>query len=88
MKQITTYEMVKHGLFEPRKAPGMELGDFGGVATGIGNTEQLAMEDAFNELQNMDWSVEECPPLLDEYPLAGGEAAPEGKTWLVSVRVK
>ena len=87
MKPISEFEVVSHGVFSGREAPGCELEDWGTVVTGSGMTEQLALEHAYNSLQEIGWSVEDNEPMLAEYVQAGSVAAPEGSAYFVSVRV-
>lgn len=88
MKSISEYEVISHGVFQWKDSPGCELGDWGTVVTQTGMTEQLALEHAYNSLQDIGWSVEDNEPMLAEYVQAGSVAAPEGSAYFVSVRVK
>jgi hypothetical protein len=68
MKKIVDYEIILHGLDWPDYFQGCGTGytDFEAVATGIGNNDREALEDAMEQLASGDWDGGSNPALDDE----------------------
>jgi hypothetical protein len=68
MKKIEDYAIVMHGLEWPDYFQGCGTAhtEFTGVATGIGNSDQEALEDAMEQLAQGEWDVDSNPALSDE----------------------
>lgn len=79
---MTSYEVVRHGVFTPREAPGCSVGDWGCVATGSGRTELEAYLDALVSLLRLEWDAADLA-----FEATSDELAPEGLLYFVSVRV-
>ena len=94
MKKITEYEIVNHGIDGEQyfQGCGVACTSFDDVATGIGNTEKEALEDAIDSLAQNDWEISD--ELENEVKQANSkdtlteEQANGEMHYYVSVRVK
>lgn len=91
MKKVNAFEIVDHGVDNEQYFPGCGVActDFIGIATGIGDSAHEAMEDALEQLAQMDWDVEGIKNDLSEdieVPEAP-EDEPNECHYYVSVRV-
>ena len=70
MKTIRDFELVHHGVENSSyfQGCGVSFSPFTDVATGIGNTEGEAIQDALEQLAGNDWDVAstEAALLVDE----------------------
>lgn len=68
MKTIAEYELIKHGVDWPDYFPGCGLActHYDDVATGIGNSEREAAEDALDQLAQANWDTDSNPDLAAE----------------------
>ena len=62
MKTINEYEIINHGICHSDyfQGCGTAFTEFIDVATGIGNSEQEALDDALEILAQGDWDVEDA----------------------------
>ena len=93
MKIVTDHEILQHGIENEQyfQGCGVSCSEFEDVATGIGNTECEALEDALDSLAQNGWDVEKIDNTLDDTTPVGSMAEAEdtdGLWWYVSVRVK
>jgi len=68
MKKIEDYEIVLHGLewSDYFQGCGVCTTEFTDVATGIGNNDREALEDAMDQLAQGDWDLNGSQALADE----------------------
>ena len=102
MKAINEYEIINHGIEHSDyfQGCGVSCTEFTAVATGIGNSEKEALDDAMAQLAQMDWETSSSDlqndydsaddtdvvtPIVEEY----GNGEDYENPWVhVSVRVK
>jgi hypothetical protein len=67
-KTITEYDIITHGVDWPDYFPGCGLAftNYDDVATGIGNSEREAAEDALDQLAQANWDTDSNPGLAAE----------------------
>lgn len=92
MKTVNGFEIVDHGVDHEQYFPGCGVAhtEYIGIATGIGDSAHEAMEDALDQLAQMDWDVEKIENSLseeNEVPETP-EDEPIEHHYYVSVRVK
>lgn len=65
---ITEYDIITHGVAWPDYFPGCGLAwtHYDDVATGIGNSEREAAEDALEQLAQASWATDSNPGLAAE----------------------
>jgi len=96
MKPITDFEVIRHGVDNAQyfQGCGIAFTVFSDVSTGIGATEQEALEDALDSIaqntwdtstleDNEDFQVAKAEIIAEKYVVKD-----EGMYWYVSVRVK
>jgi hypothetical protein len=71
VRTITRFEVSSYGVDNASYFTGGGTGDFADAATGIGNTEREAAEDALESLAQNDWNLsvpdQSAALALDEY---------------------
>lgn len=97
MKKVESYQIICHGVENEQyfQGCGVCFSDFDDVATGIGNTEHEACEDALESLAQNGWDVStidnDCDDKItveDCVEVVEGEGEIDGCYHYVSVRVK
>jgi hypothetical protein len=68
MKRIEAYEIINHGVEHSDyfQGCGVACTEFTDVATGIGNSEREALDDAIEQLAQGDWDVDDNMGLVND----------------------
>ncbi len=61
MKLVQDYKIISHGIYESQYFPGCGTAftEFNDVATGIGDIEAEAFDDALDDLAQLGWETDE-----------------------------